>query len=185
MTARSVVVVHGEAMLAEGIAAALSRYSVIVPVGIATTVADGERRGERADAVVLDERLPGAHEAAGRLRRKGVRVVLLGSAGRHAHGKGLTTQDPVDSLASAIVPWENVPEVRRTLTAREGEVLSLVARGLSGKLVARHLGISARTVEHHMARIRRKLGAPNATAAVTMAMAGARGRIEGWARLNT
>ena len=43
---------------------------------------------------------------------------------------------------------------------------------MSGKQVARHLGISPKTVEHHKTRIFAKLGVPNQTAAVTLAMAG-------------
>jgi DNA-binding CsgD family transcriptional regulator len=45
------------------------------------------------------------------------------------------------------------------------EILSLIARGLSGKQVARHLGISRKTIEHHKTRIFAKLGVPNQTAA--------------------
>jgi DNA-binding CsgD family transcriptional regulator len=184
MMTRSVVVAHGEAMVAEGLAAALGRYPVIVPVGIATTVADGERRGERADVLVLHDRLPGAADAAIRLRRKGVHVILLGSGDDGLTRVLLTTRDPVASLASAIVPREVASQKAPALTARQREVLFLVARGMPGKLVARHLGISPKTVEHHMARIRQKLGAPNGTAAVTMEMSRP-GRIDGWARPST
>lgn len=46
-----------------------------------------------------------------------------------------------------------------TLTAREREILPLVAAGRSSKEVARAFGISHRTVELHRARIMRKLGA--------------------------
>jgi DNA-binding NarL/FixJ family response regulator len=164
MSPRAVVVAHGEVMVAEGIAAALARFPSIVPIGIATTAADGERRGERADAVVLDQGLPGADAAAGRLRRKGVRV---------------TTREPVASLAAALAP--NVPFTPRTveLTARERQVMALVAHGMPAKQVARHLGISPRTVEHHQERVRRKLGAPNQAAAVRMVTESI-GEMEAW-----
>jgi len=45
------------------------------------------------------------------------------------------------------------------LTPREIEVLSLIARGETGNEIAKRLGLSAKTVEAHRARIRDKLGA--------------------------
>lgn len=45
------------------------------------------------------------------------------------------------------------------LTPREREVLALVAAGEPNKVIARHLGISFRTVEIHRAHIARKLQA--------------------------
>jgi FixJ family two-component response regulator len=44
------------------------------------------------------------------------------------------------------------------LTAREREVLDLVAKGLPNKLIAKQLGISHRTVEQHRSHIFDKLG---------------------------
>lgn len=44
-------------------------------------------------------------------------------------------------------------------TAREREVLALVATGATSAYVADHLGISVRTVDNHVARALRKLGA--------------------------
>lgn len=48
------------------------------------------------------------------------------------------------------------------LTAREREVLQLIAEGHSNKEAGRQLGISPRTVEVHRARVMDKLGAKNA-----------------------
>jgi DNA invertase Pin-like site-specific DNA recombinase len=45
------------------------------------------------------------------------------------------------------------------LTARQAEILKLAAGGLSGKQIARCLGISARTVEDHFRRMRHRTGA--------------------------
>lgn len=46
-----------------------------------------------------------------------------------------------------------------TLTEREREVMVLAARGMPNKEIARHLGISHRTVEIHKARIMNKIAA--------------------------
>ena len=58
----------------------------------------------------------------------------------------------------------------RALTARECEVLALMARGLSGKETARHLGLSQHTVKNHRASIFKKLGARNGMEAVFLAL---------------
>jgi DNA-binding NarL/FixJ family response regulator len=56
------------------------------------------------------------------------------------------------------------------LSAREVEVLALVARGLSNGDVARELHLSQATVKTHLARIYGKLGVDDRTAAVTAAL---------------
>src|SRR5258707_283240 len=80
MRVQTVVVVHRETLAAEGIAAALSRYPGIMPVGIATTAVEAERRADGADAIAIDVRIPGARETIDRLRKKGLRVVMIGSS---------------------------------------------------------------------------------------------------------
>lgn len=57
-----------------------------------------------------------------------------------------------------------------TLTAREIEVLRLVAAGSSNKLIAARLAISQSTVKAHMKSILPKLGATDRTHAVTIAL---------------
>lgn len=47
------------------------------------------------------------------------------------------------------------------LTEREREVMSLAANGQPNKAIARHLGISHRTVETHRAHVMKKVGAAN------------------------
>lgn len=55
------------------------------------------------------------------------------------------------------------------LTARELEVLALLAQGLPNKKIATHLTISERTVKFHVNAIMGKLGAANRTEAVVLA----------------
>jgi DNA-binding NarL/FixJ family response regulator len=50
-------------------------------------------------------------------------------------------------------------DMRVELTARERDVLTLLADGLTMRQIARRLGISPRTVETHVAKLYRKLGA--------------------------
>jgi DNA-binding NarL/FixJ family response regulator len=42
------------------------------------------------------------------------------------------------------------------LTARQSEIISLAARGLSNKQIAEHLTLSVRTVEGHLWRARQR-----------------------------
>ena len=56
------------------------------------------------------------------------------------------------------------------LSARELEVLSLVARGASNKEVARSLFLSEATVKSHLIHLFGKLGVTDRTAAVTVAL---------------
>ncbi len=58
------------------------------------------------------------------------------------------------------------------LTNREREVLELVGKGLHAKEIATTLGISARTVEVHKARLMAKLEARNVSELVRFALAG-------------
>jgi DNA-binding NarL/FixJ family response regulator len=182
VSVRTVVVAHREAMVAEGIASALSRYPEIVPVGVATSVAEASARAARADAVALDLSLPGAAEAAAELQRRGVRVVFLADGeAEEDEGMRVSTTSSVAALAAALVPGAG--ELRQTphvLTTREREILTLVSQGMAGKQVARHLGISPKTVEHHKTRIFAKLRVPNQAAAVSFAMSDGLQRSSSW-----
>ena len=62
---------------------------------------------------------------------------------------------------------ESVPE---PLTAREIQVLELLAEGLPNKAIARRLGIGDQTVKFHVASLSGKLGARNRTDAVRRAV---------------
>ncbi|MDX2237988.1 MAG: response regulator transcription factor [Hyphomonadaceae bacterium] len=57
------------------------------------------------------------------------------------------------------------------LTAREVEVLTLIAAGRSNKEIARALAVSPNTIKTHVARVLEKLGAARRTEAVMKARA--------------
>jgi DNA-binding NarL/FixJ family response regulator len=65
-------------------------------------------------------------------------------------------------------PAKRKPKV--SLTRREEEVISLVARGLTSFDIGKKLNISPRTVETHRARIMTKIGVSNAAGLVRYAL---------------
>ena len=112
--------------------------------------------------------------ANGVLRRDVSTERLVQALGTVLHG--LAVIDPIlfDERApsSAAVPPARITadmEVE-SLTARETEVLELVATGLSNKQIAEELGISAHTVKFHVNAILGKLDVHSRTEAVVKAM---------------
>ncbi len=107
------------------------------------------------------------------LRSVGVRG-LLGrdappdriSAAVAAVRQGLLAVEPRFELP-LMVPPDELP--LEPLTDREGEVLRLMAEGLSNKSIAYRLKISEHTVKFHVNGIMRKLGAQSRTDAVVRA----------------
>jgi ATP/maltotriose-dependent transcriptional regulator MalT len=73
------------------------------------------------------------------------------------------------SVAGRLVDRVRRP-VRQTLSAREIQVLRLVAKGLTNADVGRALHISEATVKTHLLRAFAKLDVSDRTAAVTTAM---------------
>jgi DNA-binding CsgD family transcriptional regulator len=85
---------------------------------------------------------------------------------------GFIILGPNDAWASnaAWVPDHSAVPDRAAvaLTARETQVLALLARGASNKLVARELDISIHTAKFHVASVLAKLGARNRSDAVAI-----------------
>jgi len=63
-----------------------------------------------------------------------------------------------------------VPQQGAALSARELDVLRLVARGLGNKEIAAELGISTHTVKYHLASVLTKLNVRTRTEAVSLGM---------------
>jgi DNA-binding NarL/FixJ family response regulator len=117
-----------------------------------------------------------------------VRALLVGEGPDRARVRAQLTEAHVDvvgefaSLAAArasgivhdaIVMAErgrSSPEQVEALTAREVQVLELLAEGLPNKAIAARLDISDQTVKFHVSAICGKLGAANRTDAVRLAV---------------
>ena len=69
------------------------------------------------------------------------------------------------------IPLVHPPETRSALTSRERACLSMAGSGLLTKQIAAEIGISDKTVEFHLSRARRKLGARTTAHAVAISMA--------------
>ena len=118
------------------------------PYEEARALADGDEAAQR-DALALLDRL-GARPLAEQLR-----------AGMRAAG-------------IAAVPRGPRPATRRNaagLTARELQILALIAEGLRNAEIAARLSRSTRTIDHHVEAILAKLGTPSRAEATTAARA--------------
>ena len=80
------------------------------------------------------------------------------------------TRRLVEAYAGAeAAPPGELPEMMRSLTDRELDVLRLLARGLSNSEIAEELGVAETTVKTHVARILARLGVRDRVQAVVAA----------------
>lgn len=84
---------------------------------------------------------------------------LLEQIERALQGKMVMSDAVTHALALALrQPQQSASNKMASLTAREAEVLNLIAQGLSNKLIARELDISDGTVKVHVKHLLKKLG---------------------------
>ncbi len=76
---------------------------------------------------------------------------------------------PLDPRVARVLLPSTVPKVTDSLSARELEVLQLVAKGLPNKLIGRNLGITERTVKVHVGHLFRRIGVADRTSAAIWA----------------
>lgn len=86
-----------------------------------------------------------------------------------AAGRPAIPLDLVNAAMRADPTSTRPDELGRLLTARETEIVELVAQGLTNKEIARRLAISPATVKAHVERIIGKLGATDRTQAAVLA----------------
>jgi two-component system, NarL family, response regulator YdfI len=114
-----------------------------------------------------------------RLLRSGVRAILsresdpddvLSAIYASYDGLVLLSTPTAESLAAVYGdrPLEVEAELSEEITARETDVLRMLAEGLVNKDIAARLGISEHTVKFHISSILDKLGASTRTEAVTL-----------------
>ena len=193
------LIVDDHEVVREGLRLSLSRAPHIRVVGEAadgeTAVALAERR--RPNVVVMDIRMPGIDglDATRRLRDRApdVPVILftaysdrpLLSRGLDSGAKGYVLKEAshdtllkaIETVAAgqtfvdpALMPAFLGKEQTDLLTAREREILQLLADGMSNADVAQKLFISQETVKSHVRHILTKLEADTRTQAVAIAL---------------
>ena len=116
-----------------------------------------------------DDQVFGAIQAGARgYLLKGADVAEIVRAIRNVHdgGSHLAPRVAARVLGAVGAPRRSPT---RGLSAREREVLQLLAQGLATKQIARSLGVAERTVKFHVASIFAKLGATNRAQAVALA----------------
>lgn len=134
--------------------AALREAGVDAPVVVLTSFAESERVTAALSAGAVGYLLKDSEPA------DVVRAIRAAADG----------QAPIDPrVARALLPSAAQPDVSAGLSAREREVLALVAKGMANKQVARALGISERTVKVHLGNVFRHIGVADRTSAALWA----------------
>jgi DNA-binding NarL/FixJ family response regulator len=188
-------IVDDHPLVREGTAALLSRRVDIDVVGVAE---DGKSalqlvESQQPDVLLLDLGLPDVTgiEVARSIRTKWPRVAVLVLTGyatqRYVHVltrlgvAGLINKSaPNDKLLDSIYlaasgrtladsRRSSVRRAHQTLTAREHEVLGLMANGFRNTEIAEELSVSLNTVEFHVRHVLGKLDARSRTEAVLRA----------------
>ena len=175
-----VLVIEDHTIVRQGLIALLSTASDLEVVGQAAHGVSALEELERLkpDVALCDLGLPGLGglEVIERSRGSATRFLVLsmyhdavwiqraqvaGASGYLVKGAGLSELiEAVRSVArggQAFSPLAQVALTQPELTAREREVLCFVAQGHTSREISGLLDISARTVEHHRAKLMEKL----------------------------
>jgi DNA-binding NarL/FixJ family response regulator len=183
----------------DGLAAMLGTAADLEVVGLAGsgTEALAAIAELRPDIVLLDLEMPGANgvEVTERLSKElpavgvivftafdrdeqilaaikaGARGYLLKGAPRDEIFRAIRTVHAGGSLIEPVVASKLLRRMQENsaLTAREREVLHLVAIGQANKQIANQLSVSERTIKFHVSSILAKLNARNRTEAIATA----------------
>lgn len=195
----SLVLVEQHEALRDGLAVLLERRGFDV-LGCATTAERGEEviREREPDVAVVGVDLPDERgtELVRRISGNGIEskfVIYTGlkdpdllEAAYRSGARGLVAKPAglsvlVEALRevsrggryfdpSFAPKSENGKAGARALSSREGEILALLADGLTGEQIAKRLVLSPETVRTHVRNAMEKLGTPTRTAAVVKAI---------------
>lgn len=167
-----VMVVDDHPLVREGLKRLLSGAGIQV-AWEAGTAREALRTLRRAspDLVLWDWALPdGGLPPLRELLGRGLKVLVLTAFPDHRLVKCLRELGVRGFVAKTASPREIVAAVREAasggevfpatppLTEREEEILKLLAKGLRNVEIAEELGISVKTVENHLERLKAKIG---------------------------
>ena len=194
-----IALVDDHPILRQGIAALISDQPDLQLVGHASNGLEAieQFRLHRPDVMLMDLQMPGMNgiDAMSAIRGEfpdarfvvlttytgDVQIVRALKAGARAYLlKSLLHRELLDTIRSVHAGNKRIPpEIAAELadhaaddqlTAREIEVLRLIAAGNANKIVADHLSITEETVKAHVKNILSKLDANDRTHAVTIAL---------------
>jgi DNA-binding NarL/FixJ family response regulator len=194
-----ILTVDDHPVLREGIAAILEGQEDMILVAEAVNGREAieQFRTHRPDVTLMDLQMPEVNgiDAIVSIRSEfpQARILVLTTYKGDVHAaraldagacgyllKSALRKDLVDTIRAVHTGRKRIPpeiaigiaehHSSDTLTARELEVLTLVAAGNANKIVASQLGVSEETVKGHMKSILSKLNANDRTHAVTIAL---------------
>jgi DNA-binding NarL/FixJ family response regulator len=194
-----ILTVDDHPMLREGIASLVASQSDMKLVAEASTGLEAldQFRNHRPDLTLMDLQMPdmGGIEAMVAIRNEfpEARIIVLTTykgdaqvvralkAGARAYLlKGLLRKELLETIRAVYAGQKRIPPevaavfadhaVDEALTAREIDVLRLIAGGNANKLVGDQLSITEETVKGYVKSILSKLGASDRTHAVTIAL---------------
>jgi two-component system nitrate/nitrite response regulator NarL len=195
LTAITIAIVDDHPLFREGVSRSLSEIEDFVVVGEGASADDATMlvAAQRPDVVLLDVSMPGGGiEAISEIvvRSPQTKVLMLTASEevdplvaalrRGAAGyvvKGIGSRGLAEAIRTVAGGSRYISPTMRSkvekslfdrpasLTARETEVIELVAEGLSNKHIGRRLNLQEKTIKHHMTEILSKLGASNRTEA--------------------
>jgi DNA-binding NarL/FixJ family response regulator len=194
-----ILTVDDHPVLREGIAALLEGQEDMILVAEAVNGREAieQFRTHRPDVTLMDLQMPGVNgiDAIVSIRSEfpQARILVLTTYKGDVHAaraldagacgyllKSALRKDLLDTIRAVHTGRKRIPpeiaigiaehHSSDTLTARELEVLTLVAAGNANKIVASELGVSEETVKGHMSSILAKLNANDRTHAVTIAL---------------
>jgi two-component system, NarL family, response regulator len=194
-----ILIVDDHPVVRAGLASMLGTQSELDLIGSSPSGEDALRLIEERepDVILLDLRMPGMSGVetlqALRASSRNVRVIILTNyetdediyravqAGAQGYLlKDTSLRDMLEAIRTVHAGKRYIPRhiasrlaermVRTDLTARELEILKLLARGPTNKQIGHMLGISDKTVRNHLLKIMEKLEVADRTEAATTAI---------------